>query len=236
MRQVDAKLFVAEKPKSAVEIVIDTFRRLLINKELIPGDRLPAEIELANNLHVSRGSVREAMKILSSYGIIQIERGNCTYVSREINKEFFNIMVFQLLLSDFDKKKLLELRELLELGMVKFVFSHAAPEDFSEIKKAHEKMEQAVRSGSCNAVELAKMDIAFHKAIARATANSLIEKIYDFILELFVPSIEKAVEKGGMGQNSVYLHRHILEGYESKDTTKTLNAIQQSIDQWYDLA
>jgi DNA-binding FadR family transcriptional regulator len=236
MRQVDAALFKAEKPRSAVDIVIDTFRRLLINRELMPGDRLPAEIELANNLHVSRGSVREAMKVLSSYGVVQIERGNYTYVSKEINKNFFNILIFQLLLSEFDKTMLLELREMLEIGMVELVFAHATPEDFAEIRKVHERMEQAVSSGAFNAAELTKMDIAFHKMIARATANFLIEQIYDFILELFVPSIEKAIEKGEMGRNSVYLHRQILMGYESKDVVQTVSAVRQSIEQWYHLA
>jgi GntR family transcriptional repressor for pyruvate dehydrogenase complex len=236
MKQVDATLFKSEKLKSTVEIVIDTFRRLLISKKLMPGDRLPTETELAENLNVSRGSVREAMKILSSYGVVQIERGNCTYISKSSSKSLSNILIFQLLLSEYDKVNLFELRETVEIGMVEFVFSHATPEDFAELWELHKQMKKAVESKSFGSAELAKMDINFHKRIAKTTANPLILQIYDFVMELFVPSIEETIEKGGFGQQAVCLHEEILLGYESGNLARTVDAIRNSTEHWYNLS
>jgi len=55
----------ASKRESAVDIVVNNIKQLLIDRRLKPGDKLPSELEISEGLGVSRGSVREAMKILS---------------------------------------------------------------------------------------------------------------------------------------------------------------------------
>ncbi len=69
-----------DKRESAVDIVVNAIKEMLVTRELRPGDRLPTEIEISEGLGVSRGSVREAMKILSAFGLIDIRVGNGTYV------------------------------------------------------------------------------------------------------------------------------------------------------------
>ena len=72
---ISADLFQVPQRRSSVDTVIDTIQELLLSKQLKPGDKLPNEIELTKSLSISRGSIREAMKILSSYGIVEIKRG-----------------------------------------------------------------------------------------------------------------------------------------------------------------
>ncbi|MFR9063937.1 MAG: FadR/GntR family transcriptional regulator [[Clostridium] scindens] len=55
-------LFKATKRESAVDIVVNSIKQLLADKKLLPGDKLPNELEISEGLGVSRGSVREAMK------------------------------------------------------------------------------------------------------------------------------------------------------------------------------
>ena len=69
-------LFKATKRESAVDIVVNSIKQLLADKKLLPGDKLPNELEISEGLGVSRGSVREAMKILSAFGLIDIRVGN----------------------------------------------------------------------------------------------------------------------------------------------------------------
>ena len=61
------KLFKTNKRESAVDIVVNNIKQLLVEQKLKPGDRLPNELEISEGLGVSRGSVREAMKILSAF-------------------------------------------------------------------------------------------------------------------------------------------------------------------------
>ena len=113
--------------------------------------------------------------------------GDGTYVSRSLTKHHFDQLLFQLILSDNDKKKLFELRYLLEVGMTRLVVANASNEDLQRIEDACETMEQQVRSAVRDEKLLTKCDMAFHAAFARATENELVEKIYSFTLELFAP-------------------------------------------------
>lgn len=70
------KLFKTNKRESAVDIVVNNIKQLLVEQKLKPGDRLPNELEISEGLGVSRGSVREAMKILSAFGLVDVKVGN----------------------------------------------------------------------------------------------------------------------------------------------------------------
>ena len=87
-------LFKATKRESAVDIVVNSIKQLLADKKLLPGDKLPNELEISEGLGVSRGSVREAMKILSAFGLIDIRVGNGTYVSDSPSSELLDSLLF----------------------------------------------------------------------------------------------------------------------------------------------
>ncbi len=235
MGQIDAKLFRTNKPKTAVEVIIDSIKTLLLTRQIRPGDKLPTEIELAESLQISRGSVREAMKILSSFGIVSIRRGDGTYVSENMTGGLFDPLLFQMILTDYDKHKLLELRELMEIGMMKIVLEQASDEAIKNIRKAHENMAMAVESSQATSRELAQLDSDFHVAIVQATANPLVQKIYGFVMEMFLPSLETSVIRGNHGRFSVQLHENILQGLEARDLDKTIDAVKLSIEQWFNL-
>ena len=68
------------KSESVVQQIIDSLVEAMIRKELRPGDQIPTEMELAESLGVGRNSVREAIKILVYFGVLEIRRAEGTYV------------------------------------------------------------------------------------------------------------------------------------------------------------
>ena len=66
------ELFRANKRESTVDIVVNNIKKLLIERKLKPGDRLPNEVEISEAMNVSRGSVREALRILTAFGLKNI--------------------------------------------------------------------------------------------------------------------------------------------------------------------
>ena len=68
------------KSESVVQQIIDSLVDAMIRKELRPGDQIPTEMELAEKLGVGRNSVREAIKILVYFGVLEIRRAEGTYV------------------------------------------------------------------------------------------------------------------------------------------------------------
>jgi len=229
---IDTRLFDSAPRESRVEFVIHTFERLLLKKQLKPGDRIPNEFELTQSLRTSRGTIREALKILASYGVLEIRPGDGTYVSRSMGDRFFDHLIFQLILSDTDKKRLMELRELIEIGIVKIVLSNATDEDFQRIEQEYERMAERVKESESDAKGLTELDIAFHHALGRSTKNELIRKVYNFVLELFAPSIEETYRRENNSVNALQHHRKILDGLKARDNDRAGQAMMDSIDQW----
>ena len=91
--------------KTLVQRIISEIQDRLVKGALRAGDRLPPEGKLAAQFGVGRTSVREAMKVLAALGVIEIRRGDGTYVSESMSARIFDRLLFQLLLSDTDKKK-----------------------------------------------------------------------------------------------------------------------------------
>ncbi len=229
------KLFVSQKRESAVDVVINTIKDLILHKKLKPGDRLPSEPELAESFDISRGSIREAMKILSAFGIVDIKRGDGTYIAEAFNKDIFDPLLFRLILEGDNPRELVELRELMELGIVKLIIKNAGKEELEELQEIHDEMSRKLEEGLLDSREFAQHDLAFHKALGHVTKNKLVERIYNFVLEFFAYSIEQTHQNENENEVSMLalsLHRGILEALTERDLEKATQAVQESIDSW----
>jgi GntR family transcriptional repressor for pyruvate dehydrogenase complex len=79
------------KKKSVVMLVIDRIKLALINGELKPGDFIPSESELTQNLGVGKSSVREATKMLQAMGVLEVKRGQGTIIRKSHDEDALNL-------------------------------------------------------------------------------------------------------------------------------------------------
>lgn len=228
------ELYIPQNKETAVNVVISNIKRLLLTKKLLPGDRLPNEIELAKNLAVSRGSVREAMKIFSAFGIVEIRQGDGTYISKSAGNALFDPLLFSLLLAEPDVEELSDFRQLMEIEVVKLIIKNAELDDIERIEKVYLNME-SIANSTKSPVELAKCDLDFHYALGSATKNRLVERTYAFILDFFAPSIEKTHENQIPGLNALETHKQILDALKEKNIEKAIKSIEISVNVWKEL-
>jgi GntR family transcriptional repressor for pyruvate dehydrogenase complex len=93
---------------------IESIRSMIVTGELTPGDRLPPEQELADRLGVSRGSLREAVRALSQINVLDVRRGDGTYVTSLAPSELLAGMVFAMeLFQERGLDEVVEVRQLL---------------------------------------------------------------------------------------------------------------------------
>ena len=78
------------------QMIMDLFTKYLLSRQLKPGDKLPTEFELAEKLGVGRHSVREAIKMLSSIGIIEIRKGAGTFIASTMKSSVLNPLILSL--------------------------------------------------------------------------------------------------------------------------------------------
>ena len=227
------ELFSRNKKETAVETVVNTIKKLLLTKKLKSGDLLPSEFELADSLNISRGSLREAMKILSAFGVVEIKRGDGTYIADSVNQDLFNPLLFQLIIMENDSGELFDLRQVIEKGVISLIIKNAIESDITDIEKAYEKMKKEMADEQIQPEMSYQLDLEFHYALGRATRNPPIEKIYTFILEFFADSIKKV--HSNENNYALELHENILNAIKERDKKKAEEAIQKSIIQWKEI-
>lgn len=220
------------KKESTVDYIINTIKNLLLEKKLKPGDMLPSEAALSDALKVSRGSIREAMKILCAFGIVDIRRGDGTYISQSSSRSIIDPFLFKLILSGANANEMAELRELLETQIVSLVIKNAAQEDLFNLERVHLRMREAAGMRLGGTEELVAYDLEFHRALGQATHNVLVEKIYHFTMELFAPYIQKTYDSEENGLKAIALHEGILQAIRERDIPKAMESTQKSIDEW----
>ena len=196
-----------------VNVIIDRIKTALLEGELKPGDKLPSEIEFSNSLGVGRGSIREAFKMLKALGVVEVKRGDGTYIVDSINEDSINPLIFSLLLHSGTTKDLLELRRFIEKGCLEIVINKADEEDLLEIENAFKRYQQAVISKEYD--KLGELDIAFHITVIKATKNAYLIKLGTTVIEMFSTSIKKIskINPTESGEN----HRKIYELIKNRD-------------------
>ncbi len=220
-------LFKRNPKPSAVDGVIESIQELLITGQIAPGDLLPSENEISEQLQVSRGSVREAFKILNAYGVVSIRRGDGTYVSDGANENMFTPLLFQILVRDRDFTSLIEMRELLELGILSLAIAHATQEDLDEIRRTMKEFEDALNGRIFDDVaDYCKLDIAFHQALAAASHNAIVQEIYSFVIKLFEPSMEP------LGAGVLESHRGMADAVLSRNVKKAERYLEDHTQSW----
>jgi GntR family transcriptional repressor for pyruvate dehydrogenase complex len=226
--------FLTSKPNaSSVDFVVNSIKELLLNGKVLPGDRLPAETELTRLLSVSRGSVREAMKILSALGIVEIKRGDGTYVSDRSGEAAFDPLLFSLIVSQPKFAELKELRLILEKNVVRLAIRNASDDELRILRNCFEKMQALKNSGEKNENLLLACDLEFHTLLGQACGNGPLETIYKFVMQYFKTYIAQSLRKNtNPSEESTAAHQKILLAVEQRDVAAAERAVEDSMEVW----
>lgn len=128
--------------QSVVQRVIDSLTDAMINRHLRPGDKIPTESELAESLGVGRNSIREAIKILVYLGVLEIRRAEGTFVCEGFSESMIDPMIYGIILDKEESyENLMELRELIEAGVMRLAMQKANAEDLEILKEKKNRLE-----------------------------------------------------------------------------------------------
>jgi GntR family transcriptional regulator, transcriptional repressor for pyruvate dehydrogenase complex len=160
------------KPRTLTQEVSREIVRQIIAGHLKPGDQFPPEPELMRQLHVSRGVVREALKIVAVLGLARIEQGKGTYVCSR--SDYFLQPISWGLWGDNNLKALQEARRGIEVEVAGLAAERGTPRDLvvieshlAEMKRSHIPEKWA---------EYVKADMSFHFALAEASHNAILNQ------------------------------------------------------------
>ncbi len=158
------------RPVRLYKQVVDQVLGLIESGELAPGDRLPAERALADQLQVSRASVRQALTALEISGAVQVKAGSGVYVSEPSGDVD---QAAATLTEAAGPLEILESRSLVEPGVAALAAARRNDDDLAAMRSLVQAMEDELAQG----LDAWDVDWGFHEALGRATGNPSIERI-----------------------------------------------------------
>jgi DNA-binding FadR family transcriptional regulator len=218
--------------ESVTSSIINRLTDLLISGELKPGDKLPTEMELAEQLGVGRNSVREAIKMLSYLGVIEIRRGIGTFVANSMPESVVNPLILGLVFEQKTSREIIELRLLIETAIGEIVIQKASDEDIKKLVAANEHLKKAAARKSSSSQQLRDIDIGFHETLLELTDNNPLKKVGKAIYALFLSSIENTVKQDP--ERAVRNHQLIIEAVEKRDPELLRKHMKESLSFWMD--
>jgi GntR family transcriptional regulator, transcriptional repressor for pyruvate dehydrogenase complex len=213
------------------EIIVERIRLLIRDGELKPGDRLPPERDLCKSFGVSRVTVREALRMLQSSGLVEIRVGSRggALVTAPTSGRVGEDLAELLTMSVISAANVTETRMILEVGIGPLVCEWATEEDLTDLEQICERSENALRSSDYS------MDISleFHTRVAQAQATHnpaivmLVESFRGPILMSLQRAKESAPEMGGVGTKE---HERFVEAVRARDAGAATRIMREHLE------
>lgn len=165
---------------SRTDQVVDGIRRMILDGELGPGDRLPVEKDLAEALGVSRGSLREGVRALSVLGIVDTRQGDGTYVTSLDPGRLLSPLGFVVdLQGDDGALPFQHVRRILETEAAGLAATRITREALAEARDVLDQVEDLLREPTVDHERVVEADIAFHCIIAAHTGNPVLAALVE---------------------------------------------------------
>lgn len=216
--------------------IADQLELMISARGMKAGDRLPAERQLAQELAVSRSSLREAIQQLTSRGRLTSRTGGGNFVQEQPAGWSHDVIVdplTRILQGDPEYRfDVLEIRHALEGAAAWHATSRATQEDLQRIRHCYDAMIE--RHGSEDPMEEARADASFHMAIAEASHNLVLIHVMRGLFDLLQTNISQSLERlytvPRVFEQLSEQHFELMDAIISGDPERARNAAHTHLD------
>lgn len=224
------------KSKLLAEQIQEQIYRYILETPVEVGRKLPNEFELGQRFGVGRSTIREAVKLLVSRGVLEVKQGSGTYVVSTTPADMDPLGLREIQDKMGLALDLADVRMILEPGIAEMAAFNATEEDIMKLEKLCQQVEHKINSG----ISYVEEDIAFHTCVAECSKNKVVEQL--------IPVIDTAVlmfvnvTHGKLIQETIMTHRAVVDAVARHDPigaraammmhmTFNRNEIKQMMDQ-----
>lgn len=212
------------KRVSATTQVIETIRTSINSGKFKVGDKLPNELELAKTIGVGRSSLREGIRTLSSFGLIEIKHGEGTFVADKYAERIFEFLGYESTSENISY--MLELRKVVELGNIRIAVDRLMPGQLDELELLVNEIDPKK-----NPLENAdRADRLFHKRIVQFAENPLIVEIYKMMSKMLSIVFSNLMCREDVVLDAYKAHVEILEALKQRNAEKSVVAMEAHLD------
>ena len=209
-------------PGSRSDHVIDHVKRMIGSGELKAGDRLPIEKDLAAQLGVSRGSLREAVRSLATLGVLETRQGDGTYVTQLDPSSLLRPLEFWAGLQEATQSvDLLAVRRVLETESAGLAAVRLTDDELAALESILAEIDAGLITGKLEPESFIDADAAFHRRIAIASGNTALAALIDSLMTRTLRGrLWRAItERDSVGEAHAD-HRAILAALRTRDAER----------------
>ncbi len=209
--------------RSQTDVVIEGVKEMLTRGDLGPGSRLPVEKDLALQLGVSRGSLREGVRALATLGVLETRQGDGTYVTSLDPRQLLSPLGF---LADLQQPAhaadLLAVRRILEAETVALAATRLTEEELEQLETTLGIVDRILENEPDMDLEgFIDADTEFHRMIARGSGNPALAAIIDTLVgRTFRARLWRAISHRGSVREAQAEHRAILDELKRRDPAR----------------
>lgn len=209
-----------EPKKSLSDAIIPKLESMI--KEMNAGERLPTETMLAKQFSVGRSTIRESLKILA-YKKLIVRRNEGTFVAEGNPSPLNEHLGMALNLDVANLTELIELREILEIAIIRLAVNRATSEDILEI----ERLNWLLSEPGAPSEQMQQRDMEFHDTIARTTGNETLAALLHVVRQLVTSSVERPVLPQEVVDESVEMHERLIRTLKDHDEEGAVQVMEE---------
>ncbi len=211
----------------STEHVVAHVRGLIERGALRPGDRLPAERDLALQIGVSRPTVRAGLRALAAMGVVQSRHGSGTYIPEGPPTLGSEPLSFLAALHGFTREEMYEARRILEVGAAGLAAERATPEQLASLAEEVASLFATMGDPQRFLVH----DITFHRTLAAASGNPIVASIVEMVSALYYERRRQTAVRASDRdlRDAAEMHRRIYQAVRSRDADAARKAMQEHL-------
>lgn len=201
-----------EKRSLAQQTAQRLYNLIAAEKKLAPGQKLPNELELSQEMGVSRATLREAIRALVTQGVLEVRRGKGTFVSPRAGElEDFGFDALERVRGQL--RDLFELRSIVEPQAARLACQRATEAELQEILTRGRQVDACIRAGE----NRTRADREFHAAIVRATHNEFMMRLLPVINQAVASAVRTGEHREQLARDTLRDHALLLEFFQKRD-------------------
>ncbi|MCZ7532707.1 MAG: FadR family transcriptional regulator [Acidimicrobiia bacterium] len=219
--------FKLEMKRSLAEQVTDRITEMIVSGDLVAGDRLPPEVDLASQMGVSRTALREGMRTLEARGLLEIQPGVGTVVRDFGYEQLVQPLSLYVDVSDgaVSFEEFHAVRRLLETEVAALAASAASDASIEVLRGHMAEMERSVEDRDA----FAASDASFHESLAMMTSNPLLGLLISALRVLLESHIREVIHHIDPVTDVLPYHEAILEAVVARDEGAARQAMESHL-------
>lgn len=219
--------FTAVRRTRVFEGVAQQIQRLIVEGALKPGERLPPERELCARLGVSRGSLRDAIRILELAGLVVPRQGEGTVVA-DLSPETVAAPIAQILVRKRALvAELLDVRKMIEPQLASRAAERATAEEIARLEDILRRQREKALRGESTIDE----DGEFHYQLALAAKNGVVRSVLDVLMQLLRETRARSLQSPGRPRRSLEGHERVLDAIRRHDPAAAEAAVRRHLEE-----